>query len=422
MKIQPLSCLFAFGATLALFPSLAGAQTLYTGGLNSLFTEGDPVAGNFVVIGACGGSITSMVESYEDLYLGDTTGQIYIYHGNPDLPMEGITAYAFNAPAPAVALADYGGTLLSGAANGTISILDKRDGSVEGTFTIPDPVGAMLRVDHTLYVGTGNLNVFKIDLIDGTQSLLGTCAGEVRSMAKHGDELILGTPSGLIYLMNANSGIVTGAYLVPNNASALVMDDDVLLVGGSSGSVLRVNPTTGLLLGTIGVSSADISTMAISLEVLEPGFPFCFGIDCPCANLGATGGCSNSLGRGAEMRAQGSNSVLADDLVITVDQLPANSWGIVYMGSQPNHSALGDGILCTGGGYPLYRFPIQNSGPGGSITQGTGLAAYASLNFDALGQITPGGTQLFQIWYRNPTGPCGVGFNTSNGYSVSFSQ
>ncbi len=421
MKTQALASCLALGAA-ALLSSSLQAQTVYTGGLNTLFTKGDAVTGNFAVIGACGGSIQSMVESYGDLYLGDVTGRVYLYHGNPNLPLEGITTYAFDAPAAVVALADYGGTLLAGDGFGTISILDKRDGSLEGSFTIPDPVGAMLRVQDMLYVGTPNLNVFQINLQDGTQSLLGACAGQVQSMTNHGDQLVLGTPGGFLYKLDRSSGFVTGAFSVPNNADALVMDGDVLLVGGNDGSVLRVNVNTGAVLSSMSSGGVDVSAMAISPEIVEPGFPFCFGVDCPCNNLGPTGGCANSLGRGAEMRGLGGNSVLNDDLVITVEHLPANSWGIVYMGSQPNQSNLGDGLLCTGGGYPLYRFPIQNSGPDGTITQGPGLAAYASQNFDALGQLSAGGTQLFQIWYRNPAGPCGVGFNTSNGYSVSFGQ
>ena len=37
------------------------------------------------------------------------------------------------------------------------------------------------------------------------------------------------------------------------------------------------------------------------------------------------------------------------------------------------------------------------------------------------GQITPGSTWYFQFWYRDPQGPGGTGFNTSDGLEVRFS-
>jgi hypothetical protein len=32
----------------------------------------------------------------------------------------------------------------------------------------------------------------------------------------------------------------------------------------------------------------------------------------------------------------------------------------------------------------------------------------------------PGQTRYFQGWYRNPGGPCGTGFNLTNGLGITF--
>ena len=38
------------------------------------------------------------------------------------------------------------------------------------------------------------------------------------------------------------------------------------------------------------------------------------------------------------------------------------------------------------------------------------------------GQITPDSTWNFQLWYRDPMGPGGTGFNLSDGLSVTFCE
>ncbi|MFT5152817.1 MAG: hypothetical protein ACI841_002816, partial [Planctomycetota bacterium] len=38
----------------------------------------------------------------------------------------------------------------------------------------------------------------------------------------------------------------------------------------------------------------------------------------------------------------------------------------------------------------------------------------------AVGGWLPGDTRNFQIWYRDPSGPCSTAFNLSNAYSVQF--
>jgi hypothetical protein len=150
---------------------------------------------------------------------------------------------------------------------------------------------------------------------------------------------------------------------------------------------------------------------------------------CTCSFLGASGnhvsygGCRNSTGQAAELRACGSGSAMQDDLRLECVSLPLNVPGIVVMGPRADALPYGDGILCVGpGDKGLFRFAGGNSGTQGVLTLGPGIVAYSLANFPVSGHIQPGDTWFFQTWYRDPSGPCGRGFNLSNGLQVDFTQ
>ena len=54
----------------------------------------------------------------------------------------------------------------------------------------------------------------------------------------------------------------------------------------------------------------------------------------------------------------------------------------------------------------------MHSGATGTLVIGPGIAAGAG--------IVPVTTRHFQCWYRDPGGPCGSNFNTTNAFSVTF--
>jgi hypothetical protein len=140
----------------------------------------------------------------------------------------------------------------------------------------------------------------------------------------------------------------------------------------------------------------------------------------PCGNIDNHGGCANSTGEGAIFGACGSGSVTTDDLAFELTHLPPLAFGLVYMGPAQAQAPFGDGLRCVGPGtLGFYRFPVKQADGTGSFMLGPGLAALSG-SLPPGGQIQPGSTWNFQCWYRDPTGPCGSGFNLSNGVSVLF--
>jgi len=144
------------------------------------------------------------------------------------------------------------------------------------------------------------------------------------------------------------------------------------------------------------------------------GTRYCFGTAgiCPCGNGEGDAGCTHSAGKGALISAAaGTQDAVADDLVLSITDMPPNKFGIVFMGSMQINSPFGDGRRCVGG--VAKRFSVKQADAGGRMTYGPGLG-----NLTA--SIAPATTWNFQAWYRDPMGPCGGGFNLSNGVQIPF--
>jgi hypothetical protein len=142
----------------------------------------------------------------------------------------------------------------------------------------------------------------------------------------------------------------------------------------------------------------------------------CFGDGssgpCPCGNSGQPGaGCANSTGLGAFMSATGTGSVSSDDLVLSTGGMPPSKsavgfWSATILAPAPFH----DGRRCVFA--PIRRLPLLTSDANGTVVYGPGLAT--SQGFVA------GTTIGFQVWYRDPTGPCGTTSNISSAVQVQF--
>jgi len=148
--------------------------------------------------------------------------------------------------------------------------------------------------------------------------------------------------------------------------------------------------------------------------------PFCLGDgsggQCPCGNPGGQGeGCANAGGSGAVLFGFGTASVGLDDLAFAGQQLIPSQAALLFAGINAvnggNGIPLGDGIRCAGGS--VVRLGIQAPDGSGDASWGPGLGA--------MGGWGAGDTRRFQVWYRDPGGPCGTGFNLTNGVEVAFS-
>jgi hypothetical protein len=213
-----------------------------------------------------------------------------------------------------------------------------------------------------------------------------------------------------------------------DNQGMLSLDDVAIaahpVYGGPSGigmaSYSASVDATGSVI-TSGQWPASGSPYGTFVAVQEsPGTAFCFGLSCPCGNH-SIAGCLNSAATGALMYASGTASVTNDDMVLTVQSLPPSKNAILFMGGgQAPAMPFGDGLFCVSPGpASICRFPVQNSGATGVLTQGPGIVAY-SQTLPPVRHIDPGDTWNFQAWYRDPGGPCGSSFNLSSGLSVTF--
>lgn len=193
-----------------------------------------------------------------------------------------------------------------------------------------------------------------------------------------------------------------------------------LIHAGSGWLLTRANGinNNGWIVGT-GVKDSQSRAFLLVPHDAGLGLASCFGdgsaTACPCSNGGAADeGCANSSGLGARLFASGSVSVVADDLAFAADQLPAQKPVLVFAGTLAENGGaglvFGDGVRCAGGS--LKRFDVAFADLAGAASWGSGLAAH--------GGWGAGDERVFQAWYRDPSGPCGGGFNVSHALTITF--
>ncbi len=148
------------------------------------------------------------------------------------------------------------------------------------------------------------------------------------------------------------------------------------------------------------------------------GTSYCAGsasLVCPCGNQGGAGeGCANSTGAGAVLSASGGLTVVPDVLQFACSGLIPGQPVLLFSANNQVNGGLGalfgDGLRCAGGS--VQRLGVRVPNAAGEASWGPGLAT--------AGGWAPGDTRRFQTWYRDPAGPCGSGFNLSNGLELTF--
>jgi len=210
-----------------------------------------------------------------------------------------------------------------------------------------------------------------------------------------------------MYCAGENLGLGTGrSGFAPEDLNAL----DTIRQPVHDCNMNGIEDAVDIVTGT----STDLNSNGVPDECEIVGGPYCYCplAVAPCANADPTAGCVNSTGLGGLLGASGTSSVFNDDLILTATQLPPNKSGLFFAG--PTMIAplpFGDGLRCVGGGITRLP-PVGTSSAAGVLSKGPGMAAaYGFLPFT---------TWNFQLWYRDPMGPCGSGFNTTNAYNVTF--
>jgi hypothetical protein len=172
----------------------------------------------------------------------------------------------------------------------------------------------------------------------------------------------------------------------------------------------------------IVVANFYSQTLGMLRNCATSGTSFCFGDGsqgaCPCNNnapAGSGGGCLNSFGTSAILRATGPARLLNDGLVLECSQLTDGA-ALYFQGTAAVHSAVfGDGLRCVGG--TLTRLAVQPST--------AGLSSYPApgdVRISVRGEVTVPGVRVYQTWYRNAATFCtSAAFNMTNAISVVWS-
>ena len=121
----------------------------------------------------------------------------------------------------------------------------------------------------------------------------------------------------------------------------------------------------------------------------------------------------NSTGDAAELRALGTNVVSANNFQLRSEQLPASVFSLHFFGPNQVQVPFGDGFRCVGGLTQRIQPTDQANGLGV-------VDRAVDLTLPQVGSIVAGSEWNFQLWFRDPMGPGGNGFNLTNGVNVSF--
>lgn len=279
-----------------------------------------------------------------------------------------------------------------------------------------DPYEMLISADgQTLYLG--DYGAQRLALYDlASFSLTGTVPLSVKPQALLARGTCVTTTGGNWSVGSGPSGVffgADGAVVTVDTVGMTVTQDEanvfppseLVAIPGADAALIPSPFIDGLL--RVDFAGDDVSAL-------------CYGDGsgavCPCGNLGAAGeGCRNSTGSGALMVHSGVPSVGTDTLVFSGSQLPATAPGLYFqgdlLGGGGAGTPFGDGLLCASGN--IQRLGVVFSAGGQSAYPGAGDPLIS-----VKGAVSAGELRFYQLWYRDLTGPCSGGFNTSNALEV----
>lgn len=184
---------------------------------------------------------------------------------------------------------------------------------------------------------------------------------------------------------------------------SIAIDGDLLMVGARSDSEL---------------GSGAGSVYPLDPTVIPFARTFCNCEMNPCTGSSSPHGCQNSASY-SRVRACGTASVSADDLELQFEGLPPGTLSLLVASPATGPPVtVGSGLLCLQG--PIYRGSVVATDASGNQSLNGGLVAW-SQTLPLAGQIDPGDTFGFQLWYRDPTHWCSTS-NVSLGLEVTFTN
>jgi hypothetical protein len=162
----------------------------------------------------------------------------------------------------------------------------------------------------------------------------------------------------------------------------------------------------------------------IEIELFEPGSPAVLSpvIEGPCHVLPCIfetycQSAPNSYSGGAQIWAFGSSSIANNDLALLTTTAVPGQFGIYYSGTEKTEIPFGDGFRCVAGQIWRVNPPLLAN----LLGDVTFAVDYDQQPFHAgPGAIDAGDSFTWQLWYRDPTGPLGSGFNLSNALRITF--
>ncbi|HVS18395.1 MAG TPA: hypothetical protein VMT18_07340 [Planctomycetota bacterium] len=408
-------------AALAAAPAQAQEGIVF-GSQTTLIGEADPVTGAQTILGACGGIVSGLAVDDEQITISTTTGALYRKQA-----AESFVSFWQQSPNDGTALTSVGGLLFVGGSDGTIQRYDYDQPGTTLLATLPfGGVEAMAVHEWQLFVAGPFGTLFVGGLFSGVLQPLPVCGGEITAMVGFADGpkdlLYIATADGSLWTYDIPTQTFVGSISLPQPATGLGVFGSDLVVGSADGIARRIQRHTGAVKQEYAVGvSIDALGMQTPAQFSNVA-TFCSGSVCPCANNDADHSCATSKGWGTGAVFQGSTSVSADDLSITVYDLPPNVLARFYMGPGNISVPFGDGKICVGnGGYSSFRFPVVSTGPDGVLKLGPGVVDYANTTFEP-DLISAGELWNFQGWFRDPAGPCGAKVNTTQAFAVSFTQ
>ncbi|MFT7669980.1 MAG: DNA-binding beta-propeller fold protein YncE [Planctomycetota bacterium] len=369
-------------------------------------------------------------------------------------------------PASGIALSPDGGTLaVCGSFTNTLDLIDTASWSLTSTVATPTfPFRALFAADSSeVYVTCKDGDqLVRISNAGVASALTGAInsGSDPYQMALSEDGLNLylarfgDSALGVVDLANFS---LTGSVPLSFKPQGLMVRGTCVTVTGGNWSIS--NGPGGVLFGAEGmVATIDTIAMVVT-QLFDSGLPpselvagprgsfgliplphldgllrldfpadgvssFCFGDNtgsaCPCGNTGGTGeGCLNSSASGALLSYSGTPSTTIDSFALTASGLPASTPGLYFQGETVLNAGLGslfgDGLRCAGAA--VTRLAI--------VTASAGLSSYPDLgdpSISTLGSVSAGDTRIYQLWFRDPAGPCSVGFNLTQALSVDWTN